>query len=172
MTIEKWLPVVGFEGTYEVSSFGRVRRMAGTWGNRPAQIMALRANSNGYLYLNLKRGGKTETRRVHTLVLEAFIGPRPSGFEGCHGPSGKADNSIENLRWDTPAANVRDLVVHGTNRGERNKGGGGKLNEDAVRDIKKRILAGERPSSIAARHNVGQSMISQIKSGQRWSHVA
>ncbi|MDP7729539.1 HNH endonuclease [Mycobacterium sp. TY813] len=51
---------------------------------------------------------------MHHLVLEAFVGPRPPGLEGCHGNGDPADNSVANLRWDTRSANVFDSVRHGT----------------------------------------------------------
>ncbi len=54
--------------------------------------------------------GKPSWVSVHVLVLEAFVGPRPHGMVGCHGPMGAVDNSITNLRWDTPEANTADRV--------------------------------------------------------------
>ncbi|WP_082971209.1 HNH endonuclease signature motif containing protein [Mycobacterium sp. 852002-51971_SCH5477799-a] len=57
--------------------------------------------------------GRKETRRVHRLVLEAFVGPAPSGTFGCHLDGDPANNRLNNLRWDTQANNLRDVVSHG-----------------------------------------------------------
>lgn len=45
---------------------------------------------------------------IHKLVLEAFVGERPSGMQACHGNGDKTDNRLVNLRWDTVKANHRD----------------------------------------------------------------
>jgi hypothetical protein len=51
---------------------------------------------------------KSRHRRVHQLVLETFIGPRPPGLECCHWDGVKINNRLMNLRWDTHAANAAD----------------------------------------------------------------
>lgn len=51
---------------------------------------------------------------VHVLVLEVFVGPCPSGMEGCHANGDPSDNRLVNLRWDTHSANMRDAMRHGT----------------------------------------------------------
>jgi hypothetical protein len=66
------------------------------------------------MQLSLVKSGEQRTFQVHILVLTAFVGPRPDGMQGCHGPAGQADNRIANLRWDTPGENNRDQVSAGT----------------------------------------------------------
>ena len=58
------------------------------------------------------------TRPVHLLVLEAFIGPRPSGMVACHRDENCTNNVLANLRWDTPDANWDDLKRNGRRRRE------------------------------------------------------
>jgi hypothetical protein len=73
--------------------------------------MKLNRTRKGYLKVNLDVGGKNVARCVHQLVLEAFVGPKPEGQEGCHFPDpDKSNNSVANLRWDTHLENVRDRV--------------------------------------------------------------
>ena len=101
---EVWKPVVGFEGTHEVSDRGRVR------GRRKV----LRQHFNhGYPQVTLRSGDTLTSMLVHRLVAEAFIGPRPAGDEICHGDGDKANNTAENLRYDTRAANGQDKRKHG-----------------------------------------------------------
>ena len=72
------------------------------------QIRAYRHKA-GYRRVALLRDGKTCFRLVHNLVLEAFVGPCPPGMEACHYPDhDKANNHLENLRWDTHAENMKD----------------------------------------------------------------
>lgn len=68
-------------------------------------------------------GGRRPRRRdraMHTMVLEAFVGPRPVGLYGCHNDGDPANNRLTNLRWDTPASNTADKVMHGRDP-QRNK---------------------------------------------------
>ena len=118
MSAEKWLPVVGFEGFYEVSDLGRVKRIN---VGREARERLLKASSNtlGYLRVSLYRDGKGSTRRVHRLVLEAFVGPCPEGEEGCHGDGDPANNRLVNLRWGTVSSNAIDRVAQGTHNMSR-----------------------------------------------------
>jgi type II secretory pathway pseudopilin PulG len=105
---ERWLPVVGYEGAYEVSDKGRVRSV-------DRMVLKGRPDRNGYPRVNLR--GKTKT--VHRLVLESFIGPCPDGQVACHANDIKTDNRLENLRWDTPDANARDMVINGKHHNAR-----------------------------------------------------
>lgn len=69
----------------------------------------------GYLAVSLKDEGVRRRVRVHTLVLEAFVGPRPEGMVACHGPAGLDVNTPANLRWDTPLENIHDIIRTGNN---------------------------------------------------------
>lgn len=117
---ERWLPVVGWDGYYEVSDLGNVRsvdrvitRSDGQerfWSGRQLQHGF---NRHGYPMVHLSRHSSPITKKVHHLVLEAFVGPRPDGMEACHNNGDRSDPSLSNLRWDTPSANQRDSVIHG-----------------------------------------------------------
>lgn len=61
------------------------------------------------------RGGSVVRARVHRLVLEAFVGPCPEGQQACHADDDKANNSLINLRWDSPSANAADMRRNGRN---------------------------------------------------------
>lgn len=174
--VERWLPVVGWEEAYEVSSLGRVKSLTrdvplngGIWRIR-SRILRLNPSRGGYLNVNLNNKGKSQTLTVHLLVLKAFAGPRPEGMEGCHGPAGKLDNSMSNLRWDTPEANHADRLLHGTLAvGERH--GIAKLTDEKVRSIRKGLLAGKSLKALAKDFGVGASTIWRIAKGETWRHV-
>jgi hypothetical protein len=120
--LEQWRPVVGHPN-YEVSDQGRVRsidRVVMRAGSRRAKPYAvfrkgqlLRPGPSNYGHLSVVLG-RGKTRMVHTLVLEAFVGPRPKGMDACHGPGGTQDNRLENLRWGTRTNNILDGVDAGT----------------------------------------------------------
>lgn len=120
MAEERWLPVVGWEGFYEVSDQGRVRSLdrVSTRNGRPYRqrgriLKPWPTPPMGYLSVGLHGDGAVRRVRVHTLVLEAFVGPRPEGLVACHGPDGHRVNTPANLRWDTQPENCRDILRHG-----------------------------------------------------------
>ena len=111
---ERWLPVIGYQGAYEVSDQGRVRsldrRIPYSDGRKPRlqRGRILRPGDTGTgLLVHLGRGMQNQ-KAVHRLVLEAFVGPCPPGMEGCHWNDNHHDNRLENLRWDTHGANELD----------------------------------------------------------------
>lgn len=119
---EIWKPVVWTNGCYDVSSKGRVKRNHGMVNHRykgalkvvPTRILAASRKPSGYLSVMLCVENKRVRRHVHSLVLGAFVGPRPEGMECCHNDGDPSNNELSNLRWDTPAANARDRHLHGT----------------------------------------------------------
>lgn len=100
---EKWTQIPGFTG-YEVSDLGRVRR-----GEEIVSPYRYK-----YLTVGLPVGDRRHPKRIHRLVLTAFVGPCPVGMVCCHNNGDRHDNRLENLRWDTPASNVNDMRIHGT----------------------------------------------------------
>lgn len=113
---ERWRPVVGFEDRYEVSSLGRVRSLAriDSLGRQvPRRILKAPLTPYDYPRVTLHLNGARSKARVHVLVAEAFLGPRPSGMEVCHVDGDPANNAVTNLRWDTHRSNQRDVVRHG-----------------------------------------------------------
>lgn len=117
-TPEIWKPVIGHEGSYEVSSQGRVRSLdrvvtlpSGQTRRATGRILKAGTVRGYYLFVNL---GKGNSQYVHRLVAEAFIGPRPDGTEICHNNGDPADNRVENLRYDSHRSNCEDVLEHGT----------------------------------------------------------
>lgn len=121
-TVERWLPIPGYEGHYEVSDHGRVRSLdrvtPGKDGaNRPfrGRLLKPRPQRFGHLKVVLYSGkGQKRQRYVHQLVLEAFVGKRPDGAITCHNNGDPSDNRVENLRWGTHSENTTDRISHGT----------------------------------------------------------
>jgi len=173
MPAERWLPVVGWEDLYEVSDLGRVRslprpgkRRARTYGGRVLKHY-VGPGTRGYPTVGLSYGERRKNRLVHQLVLEAFVGPRLPGIDSRHGPAGKLDASLRNLCYGTRKENFADRVRDGDgNRGER--AGAAKLTWPAVRDIRRRVAAGESRKSAARRYGVQRQAVDMIMNGRTW----
>lgn len=159
--MEEWRDVVGFEGLYKVSNFGRIQTVK--TGKIKEQTISKTDNRP---YLSLWKNNKIKVCRPHKLVLEAFVSVRPDGLECCHNDGNPQNNHWSNLRWDTPKNNHADKVRHGTtNRGERC--GTAKLTLEQVRAIRQ---DNRLQRIIAAEYGVKDNTISRIKSGKRWAH--
>jgi hypothetical protein len=114
--MEEWRPVVGYVGLYEVSSEGRVRRVASTdtrGYQRKERVLKQHPEERGHLHVTLCNGDRS-TRKVHALMLESFVGPRPYGYVSRHLDGKPAHNVLGNLKWGTPSENQRDSIRHGT----------------------------------------------------------
>src|SRR5687767_12860617 len=109
VNVENWLTHPVFVD-YEVSDLGAVRRRTAKGGTRAGRMKQPSLTKNGYLTVNIER----KPRKVHALVLECFVGPRPEKHDACHNDGTRTNNVLSNLRWATRKENMRDAVGHGT----------------------------------------------------------
>jgi hypothetical protein len=114
-------------------------------------------------------------RRVHRLVLEAFVGPAPEGEEGCHNDGNPANNALGNLRWDSHPSNMADQVAHGTKvnppirRGEDHHMT--TLTALDVKHIRAQDIRHGDKSRLARRYGVSNVTIGRVLNRRVWAHV-
>lgn len=131
--------------------------MAGIMSNRPRQqygVIRLNRNSIGI---------------AHRVSYELFCAPIPEGMHVLH----RCDNTYcvnpEHLSLGTHEDNMRDMKLKKRYRYSRGVANGRqKLTEDQVRAIRADSRSGRK---IAPDYNISQSVVSDVKSGKRWSHV-
>jgi len=68
MSGEVWRPAGGFEGFYEVSDLGRVKRIAGSPRCKVDRILNPMLNPRGYLVVGLTRPGIKQNPCLTTLM--------------------------------------------------------------------------------------------------------
>ena len=101
---EEWKPIPGYEGKYEVSSYGRVKSYQLDSNGR---ILSPGNSGNGYKIVILCKDKKRKNYMIHRLVAEAFI-PNPSKFPQVnHKDENKQNNYVENLEWCNSIYNNR-----------------------------------------------------------------
>lgn len=113
-TFEGWRAVLGFEGLYEISDDGRVRRVGRAARNgkghgggvRLGHVLSPLKNHRGYRAVQLWRDGRATMRLIHVLVAEAFLGPVPAGREVNHRDGNKTHNALPNLEYVTRSENA------------------------------------------------------------------
>lgn len=117
---EEWRDVVGFEGLYMVSSFGRVASKfrfvdsgskSGGLKDLTAGIKALQMTNSGYFQVRLYKSNKESHRYVHKLVAESFI-PNPNNYQYVdHVDTNRLNNMVKNPRWCTNSMNVLNPIT-------------------------------------------------------------
>jgi hypothetical protein len=168
--MEEWRAVPG-RPEYEVSSEGRVRGIARRLSDGkswPAKVLTLNQTDTGYLRVMLYRAGKWAIRKVHRLVLEAFVGPRPEGMECRHLDGDRTRNQLSNLCWGTRSDNRKDQERHGTGIGAR----AAKLNAFKVRCMRALIAQGARDVMLARAFKVSPRTVFAVRTRERWAEVA
>jgi plasmid maintenance system antidote protein VapI len=133
---------------------------------------------DGYHRVVLYKNGKRKWFQMHRLVLLAFVGPCPKGWESRHFPDAdKSNNQLSNLCWGTKSQNCQDKVIQGTsNRGKHynqgEKSGKAKLTESQVLFIRKEFASGRiNQIELARRFSLNSSVISGIVRGKYWKEV-
>lgn len=96
---EEWKDVVGYEGKYRVSSYGRVMSV------KRDMIMRLDGHDT-YYQIQLYHDGHSKSYLVHRLVAQAFL-PNPDNLPNVnHIDSFKHNNVVDNLEWASVSENV------------------------------------------------------------------
>lgn len=169
---EIWNDVKGFVGTYQVSNFGRVKRIIDSNGNPKETIMYVFIEPGiGYpkVLLTTKSTGKRKAYTIHRLVAKAFI-PNPENKKYVnHIDSNKTNNKVENLEWCTNSENQIHAFKFGnqyTLRGEDN--GAAKLTEKQAIEIYNSTLS---KTELSKKFNVSRRIVRMIKLKQRWKHI-
>ncbi|MDD5701037.1 MAG: NUMOD4 domain-containing protein [Dehalococcoidales bacterium] len=171
--LEIWLPVVGFEALYEVSNFGRIRRIKQCRGAQVGRVKKPQKLNGGYLLVQLWKNNKYYPRLVHVLVITAFQGPPPEDdLETNHKNGIKEDNRNTNLEWVTHSENnlhaYRELG-HKRVCGVDVKTA--KLNETKVAEIRTLHQEGHTTRELGRRYGVNHTVISGITRNKTWRHV-
>ena len=117
---EKWLPIKGYEQSYMVSSYGRIKTIDrtlefsdGRVRKYKGKVIRIHRINQNYYVASLSQNQRRLMKDVHRLVAEAFI-PNPNGFkEVNHKDENSLNNQVDNLEWCTRKYNL--------NYGSRNK---------------------------------------------------
>ena len=166
---EEWRQVVGYEGWYDVSNFGRIKRVAPGGSSYVGRLLKPSLHRDGYVQVLLSVDGVESHHQRHCLVAEAFIGPRPVGAQVNHKNGDKTCNHVSNLEYVTPGENLEHAFRIGLmdERGERNPAS--KLTEEHVFEIRVLLDYGElTQKEIGIMYGVTAANISSIKNGRSW----
>lgn len=110
--MEEWKSIPGYEGLYEISSYGRVKSLdryvkvkSKSYRLQKGKMLSPIKNKYGYLQVFLCCNGKYKIISVHRLVALTFI-PNPDNLPMInHKDEVKTNNSVDNLEWCTEKYN-------------------------------------------------------------------
>lgn len=165
---EEWRSIVGYEGAYEVSSWGRVRSLNKTvirsdGRRRPFKGRVLRPGkaSHGYYTVGLWRQNEGTSCTVHSLVARAFLGPTPIGEEILHKDGNKENCELSNLKFGTRSENVKQ-VFHDGDR---------KVSVEDIRTIRAQIQLGVKQKDIAKQFGISRHHVRLITERRIYADV-
>lgn len=107
---EQWLPVKGYEELYQVSNFARIKRF---YKNATPRIIKPMLHTTGRLFVNLWKGGKSKSQKLHRLVALAFIENPDNLPEINHVDTHPLNCHVSNLEWSTSSDNHKHAVSNG-----------------------------------------------------------
>lgn len=165
MSSTNWVPIPGYQGRYEVSDAGEVRRTS------DGRILAHHL-IGPYHRVCLWDGSKSWRYMVHRLVAAAFIGPCPDGYEVNHRDGDPSNNAVSNLEYVTPKENVRHSFTELGRRAVRGEGHGqAVLTEDMVIHLRREHSRGSTASSLARKIGVDPATVQRVVTRRTWRHV-
>lgn len=173
---EEWKPAYGFDGFYEISNRGQLRRVKPGPRTRPGLLNKPSTDKDGYQKYVLSCDNVRSYRFAHRLAFESFFGAIPEGQQIYHKNGDKRDNRLENLEAVTPSQNT----LHGfrvlgrkpvLNPHQGSTNGRAKLSEAQAREVFKLRSLGWSQQRIADRFDVDQTSISRILLGKGWRHL-
>lgn len=179
---EIWKPVIGYEGLYEVSNFGRVKSLDRVQVRSNGKVICehhikgqiLKPAMTGKLprrYPTVCICGKGH--KVHRLVAEAFI-PNPNNLPQVnHIDGNKENNRIDNLEWCDNRHNVLHAIETGLFPcGEQSSSS--KLTASQVLEIRTICKKGDSEFGIkplARKYGVAPRTIASIIEERKWKHI-
>lgn len=119
MENEIWKDIPDYDGKYQISNYGRVKRLkrnvfvrvlGKTVEISTPKILKLNLVKSGYLYITITANNTKRTLKIHRLVAEVFI-PNPNDLpEVNHIDGNKENNCVDNLEWCTHKENIQHAL--------------------------------------------------------------
>ena len=180
---ELWLPIIGFESRYMVSSLGRVKSLARIEEKyikgllvkyRVRERILSPTIAFGYPKVVLNVNTKKRWAFVHRLVAEAFIPNPDKKREVNHKDMNRMNCVLSNLEWTTSSENKRHARKNGRYKPAKGEAcGSAILTESIVRAARAVWKAPNRPflRDLASSYGISMKALRSAIHGQTWKHV-
>ena len=156
--MEKWKDINGFEDSYQISSFGRVRTkdryLRASYGSsqfRKGKVLKGVKMPNGYLVVGLWKDNKSRNRYIHRLVAEHFLPNENNSAEVNHIDEDRTNNNVSNLEWCSHKYNIN----YGTTKERISKAHFELVSPTKVLQIKDGLVVGSFKNASEAQRQTG-----------------
>jgi hypothetical protein len=166
---EVWKDVKDFEGLYQVSNLGNVKRLKSK-GALIERLIGRSIDRYGYVKRVLCKNGKMFYFTEHRLVGMAFVENPQNKATVNHINGIKTDNRVENLEWNTDLENKQHAVKNGLMDFKGVNHSKCKLTEQQVLEIRE-IGFSQTRTSLSKKYGVCRNSILGIITGKYWSHI-
>lgn len=180
--MEIWKPIPGYEKTHEASSFGRIRSLDRIIIQKTSTSDTIVSrNWKGRIKKPYLDNGRlstimgNQTKSVHRLIADTFLGPLPNGLVCAHINGDFTDNRPSNLIYCTQKENNNHKIIHGTMRVGANHHAS-KFTESDVLWMRKNYKRGKKGKNFncmafAKKFKVAPSSVRRAIVGRSWAHV-
>lgn len=105
LDIKGQLAIIGENQEYAITTCGEAYSLK--WGK--IRLLRQTPNAQGYMQISLCEGSRCISRRIHRLMAETFLGPKPfDDAQVRHLDGNQINNNIDNLAWGTAKDNCMD----------------------------------------------------------------
>jgi len=167
---EKYIPIKGYEGYYEISNLGNVKSFPSLRKNSIKYDRVLKPiiTRTGYNDVKLCKEGVGIRFRIHKLVAIHFCKNPDNKPYVNHIDGDKSNNLYSNLEWCTAKENTKHAIDTGliNNKGELNKNS--KLKPHEVIEIRKMNISDKY---VAETYNITTGTIRDILNRKTWKHL-
>lgn len=147
---EIWKDIEGWEGIYQVSNLGRIKKILG----KKEKILSL-YTTGGYYGVSFRKPNVHKHYRVHRLIAQAFI-PNPENKPFInHIDGNKKNNALSNLEWCTHQENITHafrILEHGNM----------KLSMEDVESIRNLEINSMNVKAISKQYNVDYQVVAHL----------
>lgn len=167
---EIWKDVVGWEGLYQISSYGRVKSLPKIDGVRfrgHSIILKQKIQKTGYccVQLNDNKNRKPSNQLVHRMVALHFIQNPKNLPQVNHIDFNKQNNYTLNLEWASPKENTQHAIKNGVNKVYGSDNGFSKITEKEAVEI---FLSKERLIDLSKKYGLSVPVLSKIRRREAW----
>lgn len=168
---EIWKDIKGYEGIYQISSFGRVISL--NFNQKKSKGFLKVILNRRYPYVDLSKNNIVKHKSIHRLVAEAFLENKEGKPTVNHKDGNKLNSNLDNLEWATYSENNKHAHFTGLNKisdkcrminGERSSKSGQKVFKYSLEGVF--ICDYPSQSEAARQNNIHQSNISMCVLGK------